>query len=159
MSPARRPWQVGQYVRVQATNPPHNTVGMVATDDGSTQDPDYYLKHEDRWTVDFIVSTRPAKAEDFQTAAASHTYPFLETEDIVFVGFGHQDRAAFADELRHFDIHFAGLSADESGVDVDYIEHLWAVQIVLDGDDSGYFRWRDIDRHVPGAFPVTVVYR
>lgn len=83
---------------------------------------------------------------------ASHTFPFVENEDGDYlVGYGHQDKAEFANAANIFD----QLCDPRSTIDpytANDVDHEW-----MNTTDGDIFKFCPKGRR--GAFPVTVVTR
>lgn len=103
----------------------------------------------------------PLTAEDMQTPWDNgKTYPFVESEDAVIMGYGHPDRAEFAAQVTDYD-----RSNDPKWAEVTDpadIEQVWALHMPMpsgEEEDGWWIKWSDVDANTPGAFPVSVIRR
>lgn len=93
-----------------------------------------------------------ARELTFQLTEGGETYPFTEGESCDITGYGHQDKAAFADAINRYDRE-CGLILDPSEQwTADAIQHGWAVLL----DDEVHMRM--CAETEPGAFPVTTLW-
>lgn len=84
-------------------------------------------------------------------------FPFVEDENCNITGYGHQDKAKFADEVNRYDrVCSDGIANrplnDEDEWTAEHISHVWVV-IGEDGESL-----RRADETTPGAFPVTELW-
>lgn len=96
----------------------------------------------------------PLNAELLSTPWSDEvTYPFVEDENANVTGYGHQDKAAFAEALNAYDIACNGepFSEDDLHTAGD-VAHLWVI------DDADHERLTVVQAETPGAEPVTTVW-
>lgn len=91
------------------------------------------------------------------------TYPFVESDDCLIMGFGHPDPAEFAVLVSDYD-RAAGQGEGAITASGD-VSQLWAVRLAppsadSDTDTSGWWLKMDgVTPTTPGAFPISVVQR
>lgn len=84
-----------------------------------------------------------------------HTFPFVEDENANITGYGHQDKAAFADQVNRYDEVCGGGVDPEDRWTAEDITHLWAeLREHADGD----WRLHKVPAGTPGAVPVTTLW-
>lgn len=85
------------------------------------------------------------------------TYPFTEDENCNITGLGHQDEAAFAAAVNRFEAECYAEPPSESGQwTADHINHDW---VVLEEDQGGEVRLRQVPAGTTGAVAVTTLWR
>lgn len=91
---------------------------------------------------------------DLTTRLEELTFPFTEDEDANLTGYGHQDKAEFADHVNRYDAALAGVDevVEDDRFEADHITHLW----VTHNDLTEAFTIATPD--TPGAIPVTTLW-
>jgi len=88
-----------------------------------------------------------------------HTFPFIETEDCIIVGFGHHDRDGFAKLVTEYD----KLAGFDEPTDAAHVQWLWAARdeeyFERYGEDRLIWAPSKVNASTPGAFKITVVSR
>lgn len=100
-------------------------------------------------------------AADFEMKwDAEHTFPFFESEDAVIIGYGHPDKAEFAQLVRQYDLLCSGNVNDEVH-HVDEVQHVWGIIDNSREHIDGEWRvtWRDVTAETTGAVPMVVIFR
>ena len=93
------------------------------------------------------------KPSDLTTIEDGWTYPFVEDENCNITGYGHQDKALFAEVVRLWEEYMNGGSLSEGDLYTeDDIAHTWVY-----ADDDGERMYPCSPEHV-GAFPVTTIW-
>lgn len=85
----------------------------------------------------------------------THSYPFTEDEHGNITGYGHQDRATFAEAVNEYDRLTDTFNEPEIyNLTEEDVFHLWAVLDESDGDPF----YRQATEDTPGAIPVTAIW-
>lgn len=108
-----------------------------------------------------MTTTAPARVMTIAEAATEMTfwfddatwYPFVEDENGLYTGPGHQDQEAFAASVNAYVAQASG--ADSQPITASDVSHLWGVATY---DEHGQWRCWPVPEGTPDALPVTAIW-
>lgn len=108
---------------------------------------------DDRQRADHFQHLYLRESFTFDLGDGTPPFPFIEDENANITGYGHQDRASFAEEINRYDSHLDETFDDEAGWTADDISHGW---VSIDPGDQETLRLATENTY--GAIPVTTLW-